>query len=172
MHGNGLKWNRLVLLLDETSLLIRYSGVNAIWLLYRGIANNRMLLSGNRYCDITLVNPHDTIWCHQYREPPTPATHNTHAKPPRHTTYTLYCQSNRAKVCEDNCYGAWAQWRAYRTLHRCWIWLTKYQTYIIMKSWYKSLQLIIEETFTLLTKIKHIKQMALKIFHNRIVKVV
>ena len=29
-------------------------------------------------------------------------------------------------------------------------------------------QLIIEETITLLTKIKHIKQMALKIFHNRI----
>ena len=46
--------------------------------------------------------------------------------------------------------------------------LTKYQTYIIMKFWYKSLQLIIEETITLLTKIKHIKQMALKIFHNRI----
>ena len=38
--------------------------------------------------------------------------------------------------------------------------LTKYQTYIIMKCWYKSLQLIIEETITLLTKIKHIKQMA------------
>ena len=46
--------------------------------------------------------------------------------------------------------------------------LTKYQTYIIMKFLYKSLQLIIEETITLLTKIKHIKQMALKIFHNRI----
>ena len=42
--------------------------------------------------------------------------------------------------------------------------LTKYQTYIIMKFWYKSLQLIIEETITLLTKIKHIKQMALKYF--------
>ena len=27
--------------------------------------------------------------------------------------------------------------------------LTKYQTYIIMKSWYKSLQLIFEETITL-----------------------
>ena len=46
--------------------------------------------------------------------------------------------------------------------------LTKYQTYIIMKFWYKSLQLIIKETINLLTKIKHIKQMALKIFHNRI----
>ena len=46
--------------------------------------------------------------------------------------------------------------------------LTKYQTYIIIKSWYKSLQLINDETITLLTKIKHIKQMALKIFHNRI----
>ena len=45
--------------------------------------------------------------------------------------------------------------------------LTKYQIYIIMKFWYKLLQLIIEETITLLTKIKHIKQMALKIFHNR-----
>ena len=33
--------------------------------------------------------------------------------------------------------------------------LTKYQTYIKMKSWYKSLQLILEETITLLTKIKH-----------------
>ena len=32
--------------------------------------------------------------------------------------------------------------------------LTKYQTYIIMKFWYKSLQLIIEETITLLTKDK------------------
>ena len=46
--------------------------------------------------------------------------------------------------------------------------LTKYQKYITMKSQNKSLQLIIEETITLLTKIKHIKQMALKIFHNRI----
>ena len=34
--------------------------------------------------------------------------------------------------------------------------LTKYQTYIIMQFWYKSLQRIIEETITLLTKIKHI----------------
>ena len=33
--------------------------------------------------------------------------------------------------------------------------LTKYQTYIIMKFWYKSLQLIIEETITLLTRIKY-----------------
>ena len=40
--------------------------------------------------------------------------------------------------------------------------LTKYQTYIIMKSWNKSLQLIIEEIITLLTKIKRVKQMALK----------
>ena len=40
--------------------------------------------------------------------------------------------------------------------------LTKYQTYITMKSQDKSLQVIIEETITLLTKIKHIKQMALK----------
>ena len=31
-----------------------------------------------------------------------------------------------------------------------------------MKSWYKSLQLIFEETITLLTKIKRVKQMALK----------
>ena len=40
--------------------------------------------------------------------------------------------------------------------------LTKYHTYIIMKSLYKSLQLILEETITLLTKIKRVKQMALK----------
>ena len=40
--------------------------------------------------------------------------------------------------------------------------LVKYQTYIIMKSQVKSLQLIFEETITLLTKIKHAKQMALK----------
>ena len=40
--------------------------------------------------------------------------------------------------------------------------LTKYQTYIIMKSQDKSLQLIFEETITLLTKIKRAKQMALK----------
>ena len=46
--------------------------------------------------------------------------------------------------------------------------LTKYQTYIIMKFWYKSLQLIFEETITLLTKIKHVKQMTLTIFRNRI----
>ena len=37
--------------------------------------------------------------------------------------------------------------------------LTEYQTYIIMKSQVKSLQLILEETITLLTKVK---QMALK----------
>ena len=40
--------------------------------------------------------------------------------------------------------------------------LKKYQTYIIMKSWYKSLQLIFEETIKLLTNIKRVKQMALK----------
>ena len=40
--------------------------------------------------------------------------------------------------------------------------LTKYQTYITMKSQDKSLQLILEETITLLTQIKHVKQMALK----------
>ena len=40
--------------------------------------------------------------------------------------------------------------------------LTKYQTYIIMKSLYKSLQLIFEETITLLTKIKHIKTDGIK----------
>ena len=40
--------------------------------------------------------------------------------------------------------------------------LTKYQTYIIMKSQDKSLQLILEETITLLTKIKRVKHMALK----------
>ena len=40
--------------------------------------------------------------------------------------------------------------------------LTEYQTYIIMKSQVKSLQLILEETITLLTKIKRVKQMALK----------
>ena len=40
--------------------------------------------------------------------------------------------------------------------------LTKYQTYITMKSQDKSLQLIFEETITLLTKIKRVKQMALK----------
>ena len=40
--------------------------------------------------------------------------------------------------------------------------LTEYQIYIIMKSQVKSLQLILEETITLLTKIKRVKQMALK----------
>ena len=35
--------------------------------------------------------------------------------------------------------------------------LTKYQTYITMKSQDKSLQLIFEETITLLTKIKRVK---------------
>ena len=40
--------------------------------------------------------------------------------------------------------------------------LTKYQTYITMKSQDKSLQLIFEETITLLTKIKRVKWMALK----------
>ena len=40
--------------------------------------------------------------------------------------------------------------------------LTKYQKYIIMKSWYKSLQLIFEETITLLTKIKHVKTDGIK----------
>ena len=40
--------------------------------------------------------------------------------------------------------------------------LTKYQTYIIMKSQDKSLQQIFEETITLLTKIKRVKQMGLK----------
>ena len=40
--------------------------------------------------------------------------------------------------------------------------LTKYQTYSILKSQDKSLQLILEETITLLTQIKRVKQMALK----------
>ena len=40
--------------------------------------------------------------------------------------------------------------------------LTKYQIYIIMKSQDKSLQLILEETITVLTNIKRVKQMALK----------
>ena len=40
--------------------------------------------------------------------------------------------------------------------------LAKYQTYITMNSQDKSLQLIFEETITLLTKIKRVKQMALK----------
>ena len=40
--------------------------------------------------------------------------------------------------------------------------LTKDQTYIKMKSQDKSLQLIFKETITLLTKIKRVKQMALK----------
>ena len=40
--------------------------------------------------------------------------------------------------------------------------LTEYQTYNIIKSQVKSLQLILEETITLLTKIKRVKQMALK----------
>ena len=40
--------------------------------------------------------------------------------------------------------------------------LAKYQTYITMKSRDKSLQLIFEEIITLLTKIKRVKQMALK----------
>ena len=40
--------------------------------------------------------------------------------------------------------------------------LTKYQTYIIMKSQDKPIQLILEETITLLTKIKRVKHMALK----------
>ena len=40
--------------------------------------------------------------------------------------------------------------------------MTKYQIYITMKSQDKSLQLIFEETITLLAKIKRIKQMALK----------
>ena len=35
--------------------------------------------------------------------------------------------------------------------------MTKYQTYIEMKSQDKSLQLIFEETITLLTKIKRVK---------------
>ena len=35
--------------------------------------------------------------------------------------------------------------------------LGKYQTYILMKSQDKSLQLIFEETITLLTKIKHLQ---------------
>ena len=39
--------------------------------------------------------------------------------------------------------------------------LTKYQTYITMKSQDKSLQLIFEESITLLAKIKRVKQMAL-----------
>ena len=46
--------------------------------------------------------------------------------------------------------------------------LTEYLTYIIMKSWYESLQLIFEETITLLTKIKTRKTDGIKIFHNRI----
>ena len=40
--------------------------------------------------------------------------------------------------------------------------LTKYQTYIKMKSQDKLLQLIFEEIIALLTKIKRVKQMALK----------
>ena len=40
--------------------------------------------------------------------------------------------------------------------------LTKYQTYIITKSQDKSLQLTFEETITLLTKMKRVKQMASK----------
>ena len=40
--------------------------------------------------------------------------------------------------------------------------LAKYETYIIMKSQDKTLQLIFEETIKLLTKIKRVKQMALK----------
>ena len=40
--------------------------------------------------------------------------------------------------------------------------LTKYQIYIIMKSQEKSLQPILEETITLLTKIKLVQHMALK----------
>ena len=40
--------------------------------------------------------------------------------------------------------------------------LTKYQTYIIMKSQDKSFQRIFEETITLLPKIKRVKQMTLK----------
>ena len=40
--------------------------------------------------------------------------------------------------------------------------LAKYQNYITMKSHDKSLQLILEETITLLTQIKRVKQMALK----------
>ena len=40
--------------------------------------------------------------------------------------------------------------------------LTKYQTYITMKFQDQSLQLIFEETITLLTNIKRVKQMALK----------
>ena len=40
--------------------------------------------------------------------------------------------------------------------------LTKYQTYIIMKSLYKSLPLIFEETITLLTTIKHVKTDGIK----------
>ena len=40
--------------------------------------------------------------------------------------------------------------------------LTKYQKIITMKFQDKSLQLIFEETITLLTQTKHVKQMALK----------
>ena len=40
--------------------------------------------------------------------------------------------------------------------------LTKYQTYIKLKSQDRSLQLIFEETITLLTMIKRVKYMALK----------
>ena len=47
--------------------------------------------------------------------------------------------------------------------------MTKYQTYIKMKSQDKSLQLIFEETITLLTKDKTCKIDGIKtIFHNRI----
>ena len=48
--------------------------------------------------------------------------------------------------------------------------LTKYQTYITMKSQDKSLQLILEETITLLAQIKRVKHnIGIKtIFHNRI----
>ena len=46
--------------------------------------------------------------------------------------------------------------------------LTKYQTYITMKFQDKSLQLIIKETITLLTKIKRVTDGIKTIFHNRI----
>ena len=40
--------------------------------------------------------------------------------------------------------------------------LTKYQTFITIKFQDKSVQLILEETITLLPKIKHVKQISLK----------
>ena len=46
--------------------------------------------------------------------------------------------------------------------------LTIYKTYIIMKSSDKSLQLIFEETVSLLTKIQRVKHGIKTIIHNRV----